>query len=224
MNSIECSNLSKIYHDGDIHVSVFSDLNLTVAEGEMLAIIGPSGAGKSTLLQLIGGLDKPSGGRVLIAGEDITHLSEVAKGRLRNNYLGFVYQFHHLLPEFNALENVCLPLLIRGSSPKIAIKEASEMIEQVGLTHRLKHRISELSGGERQRIAIARALVNNPKCVLADEPTGNLDKNTAEHIFQLMVHLNKVFGTAFVMVTHNEVMARRMNRVLLLDAQRLIPQ
>lgn len=224
MNSIECTNLSKTYHEGDIHVSVFSDLNLTVPESEMLAIIGPSGAGKSTLLQLIGGLDKPTSGRVLIAGEDITHLSEVAKGRLRNNYLGFVYQFHHLLPEFNALENVCLPLLIRGCPPKAAIKAATEMIEQVGLMNRLKHRISELSGGERQRIAIARALVNNPKCVLADEPTGNLDKNTAEHIFQLMRHLNKAFGTAFVIVTHNEVMAKRMDRVLLLDSQHLIPQ
>ncbi len=224
MNSIECLHLGKTYHDGDIHVPVFTDLNLTVAENEMLAIIGPSGAGKSTLLQLIGGLDAPTSGRVLINGEDITNLSEVAKGRLRNNFLGFIYQFHHLLPEFNALENVCMPLLIRGLAPKDAMKGASEIIEQVGLTHRLKHRISELSGGERQRIAIARALVNNPKCVLADEPTGNLDKNTAEHIFQLMRHLNKTFGTAFVIVTHNEVMAKRMDRVLLLESQHLIPQ
>lgn len=224
MNSIECLNLSKTYHDGDIHVSVFSDLNLTVAENEMLAIIGPSGAGKSTLLQLIGGLDTPTSGQVFVGGEEITQLSEVAKGRLRNHYLGFVYQFHHLLPEFNALENVCMPLLIRGLSPKEAIKTATEMIEQVELSHRITHRVSELSGGERQRIAIARALVNNPKCVLADEPTGNLDKNTAEHIFQLMRHLNKTFGTAFVIVTHNEVMAKRMDRVLLLDSHRLIPQ
>lgn len=224
MNSIECQALGKTYHDGDIHVTVFSDLNLSVPEGEMLAIMGPSGAGKSTLLQLLGGLDVPTIGKILVAGEEMTQLSEVAKGRLRNQYLGFIYQFHHLLPEFNALENVCMPLLIRGLKSKIAVEKASEMIKQVGLSHRLRHRISELSGGERQRIAIARALVNEPKCVLADEPTGNLDKNTAENVFQLMRHLNQTFGTAFVIVTHNEAMAKRMDRVLLLESQQLIPQ
>lgn len=224
MNSIECQNLGKVYHDGDLHVPVFSMLDLAVKQGEMLAIIGPSGAGKSTLLQLLGGLDKPSSGTVWVAGQEITSLSENAKGRLRNQYLGFIYQFHHLLPEFNALENVCMPLLIAGVKPKIALQRASDMIDHVGLSARLGHRVSELSGGERQRIAIARALVNNPKCVLADEPTGNLDKKTAETVFHLMRELNQNFGTAFVIVTHNEIMAKRMDRVLLLESQQLILQ
>jgi len=222
MNSIECKNLSKVFHDGSIKVDVFDDINFSVPEGEMVAIVGASGVGKSTLLQLLGGLDKPTSGQVIVAGKDITTLSERAKGHLRNHYLGFVYQFHHLLPEFNALENVCMPLLIRRMSSKKAIQKASDIIELVGLSNRAKHRIGELSGGERQRIAIARALVTDPKCVLADEPTGNLDKATADQVFDLMLQLKQTLGTAFVVVTHNELIAKRMDRVLKLEVGKLV--
>lgn len=211
---IECRDLSKSYHDGALHVDVFKELSLKVNDGELVAIIGVSGAGKSTLLQLLGGLDKPTSGTVLVAGEDINKLTEKLKGKLRNQYLGFVYQFHHLLPEFNALENVCMPLLIRGVSNKKAIEKATEFIERVGLQERLTHRIGELSGGERQRIAIARALVTEPKCVLADEPTGNLDHKTATQVYELMLRLNEQLNTSFVIVTHNEELAGRMDRVL----------
>lgn len=223
MNSIECRNLTKTYHEADITVNVFNNINFAVAEKEMVSIIGVSGSGKSTLLQLLGGLDKPTHGEVFIHGEAINRLSEKAKGNLRNQYLGFVYQFHHLLPEFNALENVCMPLLIRGWPSKKVIAKSSEIIERVGLQNRMKHRVGELSGGERQRIAIARALVTDPKCVLADEPTGNLDNQTAEQIINLMLNLNQELGTAFVIVTHNSALASRMNRVLKLESQQLNP-
>lgn len=214
--AIECLNLSKTFHDGKLHVDVLKNLNLSVPEGEMLAIIGSSGSGKSTLLHLLGGLDFPTSGQVLVSNQDISSLSEKEKGHLRNHYLGFVYQFHHLLPEFNALENVAMPLLIRGIKPKEATEKAAEIIKEVAMSHRLQHRVGELSGGERQRIAIARALVTEPKCVLADEPTGNLDHHTAEQIFDLMRTLNRKLNTSFVVVTHNEALASELGRVLVL--------
>ncbi len=214
--AIRCEQLSKSFHDGKLHVDVLKHLSLSVNEGEMIGVIGVSGSGKSTLLHLLGGLDKPTEGKVFVAGLDLTTLTEKAKGRLRNRYLGFVYQFHHLLPEFTALENICMPLLIRGLRPKQALEKATEYIERVGLVDRRKHRIGELSGGERQRIAIARALVTEPKCVLADEPTGNLDHQTAEHIFELMLRLNKQSNTSFIVVTHNEQLASQLDRTLVL--------
>jgi lipoprotein-releasing system ATP-binding protein len=217
MNNLECRQLSKTYHDGNLNIEVLKNVNLQVSSGEMLAIIGASGSGKSTLLHLLGGLDKASHGEVFVAGENITHMNEKAKSRLRNRCLGFVYQFHHLLPEFNALENVCMPLLIGGINSHQAIERSKEMIEMVGLTARLAHRVGELSGGERQRIAIARALVTKPLCVLADEPTGNLDHDTALHIYDLMKRLNQTLKISFVIVTHNLELADQMDRKLLLQ-------
>lgn len=214
---ILCRGLHKIFDDGKLFVTVLHGIDFEVANGEMVAIVGPSGSGKSTLLQLLGGLDHVSGGTVQINGVDINTLSENEKGLLRNKYLGFIYQFHHLLPEFDALENVAIPLLIGGVSAKQAEDKAKEMLSQVGLAARFYHRIAELSGGERQRVAIARALVTSPKCVLADEPTGNLDHYTAMQIYELINTLNQQNQTAFVIVTHDLSIAQRMQRVMLLN-------
>lgn len=219
---LQCVNLNKSFTDGHLHVDVLRHINLCVYPKELLALVGVSGAGKSTLLHILGGLDKPSEGQVLISGIDIHKLSTRKKGELRNRYLGFVYQFHHLLAEFNALENVAMPLLIRGLQPKEASEKAMHMLNKVGLGQRYKHRIGELSGGERQRVAIARALVTNPVCVLADEPTGNLDKKTAEQVFELMLTLNQEFNTSFIIVTHDTSLANRMDRILKLENGQII--
>ncbi len=215
-NIIQCHALGKTYRDGELCVNVFDNINLSITTGETVAIIGASGAGKSTLLQLMGGLDNPSKGYVTIKDKKITDISERERCELRNQELGFIYQFHHLLPEFNALENVSMPLMIAGLSKKIVTEKAALILEKVGLKNRMTHRVGELSGGERQRIAIARALVNQPSCVLADEPTGNLDHTTADIIFDLMLELNRAHQTSFVIVTHNEALAKRCDRVLVL--------
>lgn len=209
--------LSKSFSDVGKELMVLDKIDFSVKKGEMIAIVGASGSGKTTLLQLLGGLDTPTEGRVFVAGKDMTRLSPKEKGYLRNRSLGFVYQFHHLLPEFNALENVCIPLLIRKERPQIAKEKACYYIEAVGLKDRMSHRIGELSGGERQRIAIARALVCEPQCVLADEPTGNLDEKTASHVADLLIKLNETLHTSFVIVTHNKTLASRMHRTLLLE-------
>lgn len=209
---LQCKQLCKSYKENGIETDVLKGVDLEVLPGEILAIVGTSGSGKSTLLHLLGALDVPTSGEVLIEGEAIHRMSEAAKNKLRNQKLGFVYQFHHLLPEFSALENVAMPLLIGGERAKNAKQLAAEMIDNVGLSHRIKHKPSELSGGERQRIAIARALVNSPRLVMADEPTGNLDAQSAEEIFQLMRDLNQRLKTGFVVVTHDLELAARMDR------------
>jgi len=216
-----CRQLSKTYTQGPQDVRVLDAVSLDVHEGERIAVVGSSGSGKTTLLNMLGGLDLPTSGQVLVAGKDMAKVSETERGRLRNRYLGFVYQFHHLLGEFNALENVCMPLLIAREPTSSAREKAGAILARVGLGERLQHKPSELSGGERQRVAIARALVAAPRCVLMDEPTGNLDRRTADGIHALMLELNREFGISFVVVTHDERMAATMDRVLLLQNGRL---
>jgi lipoprotein-releasing system ATP-binding protein len=220
---LEARRLTKTYREGALETPVFHDLDLQVKRGETVAIIGPSGAGKSTLLHLLGGLDTPTSGEVTVDGQPMAQLDDAARGRLRNRALGFIYQFHHLLPEFTALENVMLPLLVRGTAPREAEAPARALLETVGIGHRLMHKPGELSGGERQRCAVARALVAQPACVLGDEPTGNLDEHSARVVFDLLLALNRAQGTALVMVTHDRRLAQRLDRVLELKGGRLQP-
>ncbi|HAZ7572711.1 lipoprotein-releasing ABC transporter ATP-binding protein LolD [Legionella sp. PATHC032] len=208
--------LYKSYHDGTSTVEVLKGVDLAITKGDRIAIIGPSGSGKSTLLHLLGGLDKPTRGAITLGDVNWQKINEKQRCQLRNQQLGFVYQFHHLLPEFTALENVMMPLLLAGMAVKDAEEKAINMLEQVGLKPRLAHKPAQLSGGERQRVAIARALVHQPHCVLADEPTGNLDEATARKVFDLMLDLNKKMNTALVIVTHDQRIAERMERVLVL--------
>jgi lipoprotein-releasing system ATP-binding protein len=219
---IRARNLGKTYQEGKLVTPVFAGLELAVHRGETVAIVGASGAGKSTLLHLLGGLDSASSGEVFVEEQEISRLPEKARGLLRNRALGFIYQFHHLLPEFTALENVMIPLMIRGERPAACREPARMLLERVGLGHRLGHKPGELSGGERQRAAVARALVTRPSCVLGDEPTGNLDEKTAASVFELLLELNRESGTALVMVTHDRRLARKLDRTLELTQGRLI--
>lgn len=218
---INCQGLNKSYHDGNTSVDVLKDLDFSIQSGERIAIVGPSGSGKSTLLHLLGGLDKASAGHIFIDGMDWQDLSEKKRCMLRNKQLGFIYQFHHLLPEFSAMENVAMPLLLAGMQVLDAKEQAHVILEQVGLAARELHKPSQLSGGERQRVAIARALVHKPRCVFADEPTGNLDQSTAAKVFDLMLDMNTQRQTALVIVTHDRQLASRMDKVMTLQEGKL---
>ena len=225
MNEIvlESQGLCKIFKDAGKILPVFKDINLQIHQGECIAIIGRSGVGKSTLLQLLGGLELPTAGQVLLNGVDYKKTNEKQRSRLRNESLGFIYQFHHLLPEFTALENVCLPLLLGKLKISVIRQRATILLEKIGLAARLSHKVAQLSGGERQRVAICRALVTEPDCVLADEPTGNLDSDTANQVFESMLQLNHQSKTSLVIVTHDEALAARMDRVLHLQDGKLLP-
>lgn len=219
---IHCQQLGMTYTEGPVDVEVLNQINLKIEAGERIAIVGASGSGKSTLLHMLGGLELPTTGSVWIDGQEMTAVSDKRRGEIRNEYLGFVYQFHHLLPEFTAIENVAMPLFIRGVDKAQAEAQAEKLLAEIGLSHRLTHRPIELSGGERQRVAIARALVAEPNCVLADEPTGNLDHKTAEAVFELMLELNQRANTALIMVTHDRVLAGRMDNQYQLENGQLV--
>ena len=219
---LACRQLEKTFGEGEVALTILHDIDFTVNAGERIAIMGTSGSGKSTLLHLLGGLDEPTGGDISITGQPLASLSSVQLGRLRNRTLGFVYQFHHLLPEFTATENVAMPLLVRGVRSAQAREQAESQLARVGLSARLSHKPGEMSGGERQRAAIARALVTKPACVLADEPTGNLDRHNAEQVYELMLELNQELGTSLLVASHDPLIAERMDRVVKLEDGRLI--